>query len=313
MRGLLIANPNATATDWRVRDVIDAAFQNVVGDLEVVTTTHRGHAGELAARAASDGTDVLITLGGDGTIHEVVNGLLNEGGPNLPVLATIPGGSANVFARACGLPNDPVQATGLMLRSLRQSRFRWIGLGRANGLWFTCNAGLGLDAEVIAAMERHRSGGKQATPTRYVATALTQYFGSTNRRESMLTVLPGNAAPVDHVFLSLVQNCSPWTYMGTLPVNACPEASFDSGLAVFALRDMGIIPSLRVTGRLLRGTGTKSRSQSAYLAHDLKSLTIVARDEVALQVDGEGLGHTRHVVFESVPNALRVLDVRGET
>ena len=310
---MLIANPHATATDWRVRDVIDAAFSSVVGELEVVTTTHRGHAGELAARAAMDGTEVLITLGGDGTIHEVVNGLLDAGSSSPPVLATIPGGSANVFARACGLPNDPVQASGLMLRSLRQARHRSIGLGRANGRWFTCNAGLGLDAEVIAAMERHRSGGKQASPSRYVTTALAQYFGSTDRREPRLTVLPGADAPVDHVFLSIVQNCSPWTYMGAVPVNACPEASFDKGLDVFALRDMRIIPSLRVTGRLLRGGGTKNRTKAGYSAHDQRSLTIVGRDEVAFQVDGEGLGLTRHVIFESVPNALKVLDVRGES
>ena len=310
MRGLLIANPNATTTDARILDVLVSAIRSVV-ELEAVTTSHRGHAGELAARAATDGTELVITLGGDGTVHEVVNGLLASGGTALPSLATIPGGSANVFARALGLPNDPVTATGAILGALRNGRSRTIGLGRANGLWFTANAGLGLDAEVIAAMEHQRSTGKAATPTRYVATALRQYLARTDRRSPALTVLPYNAEPVDHGFLAIVQNCAPWTFMGALPVNACPQASFDTGLDVFAIRDMRVVPSLRATGRILRSSKSEVRSKSLYLAHDLRSFTVVANRDVALQVDGEGLGNTRHVVFESVPNALRVVDGSG--
>ena len=307
MRGLLIANPNATTTDARIRDVLVAAIGSVV-DLHTVTTSHRGHAGELAEKAAGDGTDVVLTLGGDGTVHEVVNGLLGTGSSHLPALATIPGGSANVFARACGLPNEPVAATGEIIGALRQHRFRTIGLGRANGLWFTCNAGLGLDAEVIAAMEHHRSSGRAATPTRYVTTALREYFARTDRRHPALTVLPDDAPPVSNGFLAIVQNCSPWTYLATLPVNACPEASFDTGLDVLAIRDMRVIPSLRVTGRLLRGSRSQVRTDSLYIGHDLRRFTIVADREVALQVDGEGLGQTRHVTFEGVPDALRIVD-----
>lgn len=308
MRGLLIANPNATTTDARIRDVLVAAIGSVV-DLRTVTTSHRGHAGELAEHAAGDGTDVVITLGGDGTVHEVVNGLLSAGASrSLPALATIPGGSANVFARACGLPNEPVAATGELIGALRQHRFRTIGLGRANGLWFTCNAGLGLDAEVIAAMERHRSSGHSATPARYVTTALREYFAGTDRRHPALTVLPDTAPPVGHGFLAIVQNCSPWTYLGTLPVNACPQASFETGLDVLTIRDMRVIPSLRVTGRLLRSSQAQVRTDSLYIGHDLAGFTIVADREVALQVDGEGLGQTRHVIFESVPDALRIVD-----
>ncbi len=307
MRGLLIANPNATTTDARILDVLVSAIRSVV-DLRTVTTTHRGHAGELAQRAAVDGTEVLITLGGDGTVHEVVNGLLTAGGTDLPALATIPGGSANVFARASGLPNEPVAATGALLGALRRRRFTSIGLGRVNGLWFTSNAGLGLDAEVIAAMERQRSAGRAATPTRYVATALREYFTTTDRRHPALTVLPETAPPVDHTFLAIVQNCAPWTYMGTLPVNACPQASFQTGLDVFAIRDMRVVPSLRVTGRILRSSTADARTKSMYLAHDLPSFTIVADREVALQVDGEGLGMTRHATFVSVPDALRIVD-----
>lgn len=309
MRGLLIANPNATTTDERIRDVLVSALSSII-DLEAITTTHRGHAGELGRRAGSDGTEVVITLGGDGTVHEVVNGLMGSGGRALPALATIPGGSANVFARACGLPNDAVAATGALLAGLRGGRFRSIGLGRANGLWFTCNAGLGLDAEVIAAMEDQRGTGKKATPTRYLATAVREYFAVTDRRHPSLTLLPADRPMVDHVFLSIVQNCSPWTYVGSLAANACPQADFDTGLDILAVRDMGLVTSLRFTGRVLRNADSEIRSDGLYVGHDLSEFVLAANRDVAFQVDGEGLGTTRHVRFESVPNALRIVDGR---
>lgn len=307
MRGLLIANPNATTTDERTLAVLTAALSSVVGDLEVVTTTHRGHAGELGEQATAGHLDLVITLGGDGTVHEVVNGMLNGNAERAPALATLPGGSANVFARATGLPNDIVPATGAILQSLRAGRLRKVGLGRINGTWFTCNAGLGIDAEVVAAMEDQRAAGKKATPSRYVTIALREFFTRTDRRAPAMTILPTTSAPVDHVFLAVVQNCSPWTYLAGLPVNACPNASFESGLDVLAVRDMRVIPSLRVTGRLLRSSTTDVRSKGMYLGHDLQEFAVVATRPIALQVDGESMGETQHVTFESVPEALTIV------
>ena len=308
MRGLLIANPNATTTDARTRDVLTAALSSVV-DLRPVTTTHRGHAGELAVEAVEAGLDLVVTLGGDGTVHEVVNGMLGTGARRpLPALAPIPGGSANVFARALGLPNNPVTATGAILAALRDQRFRPIGLGRANGLWFVINAGLGLDAEVIGAMEQHRAAGRKATPTRYVATAVREYF-VTDRKHPSMTLLREDGPPVDHVYLSIVQNCSPWTYLGALAVNACPRASFEAGLDIMAVRRMSVLQGLGVTGKLLRGSMAEVDTDSLFIGHDLQRFVVRADRDVELQVDGEAVGTTRHVTFESVPDALRVVDV----
>src|SRR5215203_310723 len=80
--------------------------------------------------AATKGLDLVISVGGDGTVNEVVNGLLTDGpSPHLPMLAVVPGGSTNVFSRALGRSRDAVEATAEILASLRAGRTRMVSLG----------------------------------------------------------------------------------------------------------------------------------------------------------------------------------------
>ena len=136
MRALLVVNPAATTTSARTRDVLIHALASEM-KLEAVTTEYRGHARDLGRQAAEgkDDIELVVALGGDGTVNEVVNGLLHHGPDpdRLPRLAVVPGGSTNVFARALGLPNDAVEATGVLLDALRESRERTVGLGMASG------------------------------------------------------------------------------------------------------------------------------------------------------------------------------------
>src|ERR1700743_1264824 len=167
MRAVLVVNPRATATTMRTRDVLAAALSS---DLRVDTleTKGRGHAVELAAQAVETGADLVVALGGDGTINEVVNGILSQGvRPGLPDLAVVPGGSTNVFARALGMPSSAVEATGQILEALREGRSRRIGLGKANDRWFTFCAGLGIDAAAVERVERKRAKGKRSTHSLY--------------------------------------------------------------------------------------------------------------------------------------------------
>lgn len=312
MRGLLVVNPRATTTSPRVVDVIVHALSNEI-DLDVTVTTHKGHGMSLGEMARDGGLDVVVTLGGDGVVNEVVNGMLVDGpGPQVPLLAPVPGGSANVFARSLGLPNDAVEATGLILEQLRSGVTRSIGLGTANDRWFLANAGLGIDAEIIAAMEQHRRAGRSATPARYLSTTLQAYFLRTDRREPALTLTradPEHAGVerYEGVFFAFVQNTSPWTYFGTFPLNPCPEASFDSGLDVFALRRMRIPTALAAARRMLTGRGSTGDRGGIMSWHDQPGFTLTAQRPVAFQLDGEGVGDRTEVVFTSRPDALRVV------
>lgn len=311
MRGLLVVNPRATTTSPRVIDVIVHAFSADI-ELDVTVTTHRGHGIALGERARAEGMDVVVTLGGDGVLNEVTNGLLAEGpGPDVPMLAPVPGGSANVFARSLGIPNDAVEATGVLLESLRIGRSREIGLGRANDRWFLANAGIGIDAEIIAAMEGHRAAGRAATPLRYLSTTLSAYFRHTDRRHPALTLTrsgrAGSEERIEGVFFAFVQNTAPWTYLGTLPINPCPDASFDSGLDLFGVTRLHVPATVVAATRMLRAQGHWNPRGAFVDWHDVVAFTVTASRPTSAQIDGEGVGSVTTMTFTAHPDALRVV------
>ena len=327
MRGYLVVNPRATATSPRTRDVLVHALA-AEHDIEVIETNHRGHAHEIGQEARRQRAEIVVALGGDGTVNELVNGVLSDGGPgpDVPVITAVPAGSANVFSRSLGFPPDPVEATGMVLEGMREKRIRTIGLGclvaqrvsdaeaeaeqsGAGDLtrWFLFNAGLGVDAEVIHAMEALREQGTAATVTRYVQTALQQVLLHTDRRHPALIVERPGVPPVDHVFLAIVQNTAPWTFLGSLPINPSPRASFDTGLDLWAPRTLSIAPTLRYFRRMVTGSRAGSTKRGLLAVHDASQLDFRASRPVALQVDGEGLGDVQHVSMRSVRRALRVI------
>jgi hypothetical protein len=291
--------------------VIIRAISSAI-DVDVIDTTHRLHATDLARQARRNKIDIVLTLGGDGTVNEAVNGLLAEGvGPDTPALGTIPGGSANVFARSLGLSEDPVDATAELIEAISQARQRTIGLGIAqyNGLrrYFMCNAGLGIDAEIIEEMDRQRAKGASATPARYVGTALNQYFIKTERHEPALTIERPGVEPVAGVFLAIIQNSSPWTYLGPIAVDPCPRASFDAGLDLFAPRSLGVLHTVNYVQRMLLRQRSKHPFGGVLTLHDQSAIHIVASRPTSLQIDGEAAGSVRELTVTSAPQAIRVL------
>jgi diacylglycerol kinase family enzyme len=321
MRALLVVNPAATTTSARTRDVLIHALASEM-KLEAVTTEYRGHARDLGRQAAqSEDIDMIVALGGDGTINEVVNGLLHAGPDleHLPGLAVVPGGSTNVFARALGLPNDPVEATGALLDALRQGSERTVGLGLTSGTpgtedeavparWFTFNAGLGFDAGVVGRVEQHRERGKKSTHALYVRQAVRQLLGEPQRRHGSITLERPDAEPVTDLVLSIVCNTAPWTYLGNRPVYASPKASFDTGLDVFGLSRLSTAAVVRYGTQLLTSSPERGpHGKHAVSLHDLDQFTLHSKVPLPLQMDGDHLGLRTSVTFTGVRRALRVI------
>ncbi|WP_448627159.1 diacylglycerol/lipid kinase family protein [Geodermatophilus sp. URMC 64] len=339
MRALVVVNPAATATTPKGRDVLVRALASEL-KVDVAETGHRGHGRELGARAVADGVDVVVTLGGDGTVNEVVNGLLEHGpAPHLPTLAVVPGGSTNVFSRALGRSRDPVEATAEILDALRTGRTRRVSLGTASATgtstapvavhdegsapavaaadaaaspewtdprWFVFAAGLGFDADVIARVEAQRARGRRSTGALYVREATSAFLLGRDRRQPAMTLCTDGGAPLDGLFLCLVSNVSPWTYLGARPVNPSPEASFETGLDVFAMGRMGPLRMLH-TLRQVMARRPDARGKGVHRLHDLPEVTLTASRPQGWQLDGDHLGTATGLRVRSVPGALRVV------
>ncbi|MCS0634348.1 diacylglycerol kinase family lipid kinase [Streptomyces sp. LP05-1] len=321
MRALLVVNPAATTTSARTRDVLIHALASEM-KLDAVTTEYRGHARDLARRAAeSDDIELVVALGGDGTVNEVVNGLLHHGPDpeGLPRLAVVPGGSTNVFARALGLPNDAVEATGAILDALSTNSDRTIGLGLASGTpgtedksvparWFTFCAGYGFDAGVIGRVEQQRERGKRSTHSLYVRQVVRQLLDEPHRRHGRITLERPGDDPVEDLVVSIVCNTAPWTYLGNRPVYASPGASFDTALDVLGLSRLSTPAVARYATQLLMSTPERGpQGKHALTLHDQTDFTLHSKVPLPFQMDGDHLGVRTSVTFTGVRRALRVI------
>src|SRR6202012_6027954 len=198
MRAVLIVNPTATSTTPAGRDLLAHALKSRL-QLTVEHTSHRGHGSEIAQAAAAGGGDLIFVHGGDGTVSGVVNGLLGSPGSpraeQVPAVGVVPGGSANVLARSLGIATDPVAATNQLIQLLddyrRHQTWRRIGLIDCGEQWAVINAGMGVDAEVVAAVEAQRNKGIKVTPLRYWRVAVPITVGYSRRAPEMTLELPG--------------------------------------------------------------------------------------------------------------------------
>ena len=312
MRAVLIVNPNATSTTPAGRDLVAHALESRVG-LVVTHTDHRGHAIEIAEAAKRDGTDVIIVHGGDGTVNEVVNGLLGKPGPDrpaadtLPAVAVVPGGSANVFARALGISPDPIEATNQLIDLLGAHRGAWrrIGLMDCVERWAVFTAGMGVDGDVVAAVEAQRAKGRKVTAGRYIRIAVREMLGSV-RDEPLLTVHLPDREPVPGVHFAFVSNASPWTYANARPVWTNPDTTFETGLGIFAVTTTNVAANLLVVRRML---SKKAKIKGKHLIREdnLPWVRITSAEPIACQVDGDFLGMRDDMTFTAVPQALAVV------
>jgi diacylglycerol kinase family enzyme len=312
VRAVLIVNPNATSTTAAGRDLLAHALESRV-DLTVIHTDHRGHAIEIAATARCDGTDVIIVHGGDGTVNEVVNGLLGRPGrplpEALPAVAVVPGGSANVFARALGISPDPIEATNQLvdLLSARRNGASWrrIGLMDCGERWAVFTAGMGVDGEVVAAVEAQRAKGRKVTAGRYIRVAVREMLASARKQPQLTLELP-DRAPLTGVYFAFISNSAPWTYANARPVWTNPGTSFETRLGIFAVTSMNVWKNLMLVRRMV---SEKHRIKAKHLIRDddVAWVRITGSEPVASQIDGDFLGLREEMLFRAVPEALSVV------
>lgn len=302
VRLLLIANVTAQqVTPWRVT-VIQSALASAF-DVDVALTKRAGHATHLARGAAHEGVDVVVALGGDGTVNEVANGLA---GTTVP-MGILPGGGVNVLARSLGIPTDPIEATAHLLRN-RGNPPRRVTLGRTEDRYFTSSCGVGLDGAIVQQVERRKALKKAGRSSYYAWTALRLFFAQYGRRHPMIHVRWGVELEHrrDDLFLAIIQNADPYTYLGPRPLRLCPKADLNGGLDLVALDSLRVGLVLRVIAAAF-GSGRHTRNRHVLYLHDQPRIEVTCDQPMQVQADGEYIGDRTRVVVEAAPEALSLL------
>ena len=197
----------------------------------------------------------------------------------------------------------------MLERNLR----RTIYLGTWNDRWFAVNAGFGLDADVLARVDRAREQGFSATPLRYLNVAIRAWSRARKnpphiavKAESSI----GEQLRKDDVPLMFTSNTNPWTFLGPLPVVTNPRNSFDEGLALFGLEEFsglgGVVGLLHLFGADKRGWLNKLTKEKTVAFDDAMRVELVCREPQRFQADGESEGRFDAVTLASVKEAIEV-------
>jgi diacylglycerol kinase family enzyme len=300
VRVLLIVNSSASSVTARARVVIAKAL-SADHDVTVAETSRRGHATRLAQSAANDGTELVVVLGGDGTLNEAANGLAGTA----TALAPLPGGSTNVFARTIGLPDDPIEATGALLDALARKSIKRVGLGVVNGRYFLFHVGIGFDAAVVEQVERRGHLKRWASHPLFVYAAFDTALRHYDRTRPRMAVHHENGAIVDDVYEALCFNTNPYTYLGSLPINLAPEATLDRGLVMLSLRTLRIATVMGLVGSALFAGGRRvKRHHLVDYRTDLAAVTVTGYGSFPYQVDGDYLGEVDRLEIRHAPDML---------
>lgn len=268
---------------------------------EALFTEKAGHAKDLVANWIDvvDVVDVVVAVGGDGTVNEVINGIMNSKEPGRK-LAVFPSGTADDFARNMGIPLDRDDA----LKTLIGDSERTIDLMRVNDRFAGVTLGIGLDAEI--AYRSYQS--KHLRLLAYWYHGLSMLFRPMPRSKLAVTVA-GERMEQDFLLVVAGNAGSYGRYM-----NMLPEAEMDDGVINLATFDM--MSKGKTLLLFALSTAGKHTWASQMDEYDTREMVIECLDDVYAQFDGEvqvlPKGEVLKMTVESQAISVRVPRARKE-
>lgn len=301
MRILFIVNAVASSVTRRRRVVIHKAL-SADHDVTIAETSRRGHATRLAQSAARESYDLVVVLGGDGTFNEAANGLAGTD----TALGVLPGGSTNVFARILGLPDDSVDAAGVLLDALAAGNIERVGLGSVEGRYFLFHCGVGFDAAVVEQVERRGPWKRWAGHPLFMYAAVDTWLRRFDRKTPPLRILGSNGAELTTGFFTVVMNANPYTYLGNRSFELVPGLGLHDPLAAVTLEKLDLRTLGPVAGAALAHKPLEGR-RNLDIRTGVRSLVVEADPPIPYQVDGDHLGASKRLRFAWTPNHLSLL------
>ena len=296
-RFVVVVNPRGgMRRGSAILEQVRPVFEKAGAELDVRITEHPGHAGQIARTLDLAGYDGFCLIGGDGTIHEAVGGLMERGQPPVIPLGFIPAGTGNTLHHHLEC-SDPIEAA----RRIVAGETRALDVARVtmgDTVTYCVNIiGWGGIADINATAERLRMIG----PLRYAVAALWQVLRP-RRRRARLT-LDGQA--FDDEFLFVIACNTKTTGSGML---LAPRAEIDDGkIDVVVLRNTSRLQMLKLFARVFDGSHL---SLPCVEYHQVRSFAIDYEGPEPLDLDGEIKG-TSPLSAEMIPAALRVFGFGG--
>jgi diacylglycerol kinase (ATP) len=301
----IILNPMADmGSAWRTANDLRPILAEY-GHADWSGTVYPTHATELARQAALDGYDLVIAIGGDGTIHEIINGLMQAPASQRPILGIVPVGSGNDFAHANGVPS---QADHALVRALKGEP-SWVDLGLLtdeNGRQEYFNNTLGIGFDAVVTIRTHKLPILRGF-LMYL-TAVLQTIILNHNPALMKIEIDGQKREEEALMFTL---CNGPREGGGFVI--APQASMNDGLFDYCLvKKCGRLTMLRLLPEFLKGSHARFPQ---VLMGQGKSLSIQADQPMYIHADGEiytSFGsNLRSLRIELIAGALQV--VKGES
>lgn len=299
---MVIANPAASQfTGGAHREVM--AVLDRMGRVESSWPGSAGEAEARSRRAAEEGADLVVAMGGDGMTHHVAQGVVGTA----TALGIIPVGTTNVFARLMGIPSRPARAARLLTEGREPTAVGVARLTLHRGTTTTVHhslfaCGFGLDAAIVAAADRDPYRKYRFGSIHYARTALGVVLGRYAKVGPHLTVVGGGKT--NRASALVLQFREVYTYFGRRSLHLTPRRP-DPMTALLVER----LRRRRIPGAALALLRRRDLGEVPGLAawEGVDSLSVEADPPVAAQADGESLGMVDRAEVEWLPGALGVV------
>nr|MBP6314938.1 diacylglycerol kinase family lipid kinase [Chitinophagaceae bacterium] len=252
----------------------------------VKKTEYGGHATVLAQEALLNSNNIVVAVGGDGTVNEIVQVLATTSTP----LAIIPTGSGNGLARHCGIPLNTEQAVAL----LHNAQIVPIDLGRANATYFISNAGVGFDALVCHAIQETKSRGLKM----YIINVIKKYF---RYKKDEYTLISDERTFQQKAFFLNIANGKEFGY----GFQIAPLASMQDGLLdVVLVKNMNVAAGVRF---VIDGWRQRLHINNNCICFSVKKIIIEGKRLQYFQTDGDAHTCNGRCEIEIIKDGVQLL------
>lgn len=282
-----IINPvSGTGSKDKIPRLIDTVVDHELNDVSILVSEAAGHARELAAQAANDGADVVVAIGGDGTVNEVGSALCGTD----TALAIVPCGSGNGLARHLRISMNASRALQVLNNGVK-GQFDYC---TANDMPFFCVCGMGFDAAVS---DKFAHEGTRGFIT-YIKTALTEYI---KYKPQAYKIDIDDEGMTDKAFV--IACCNAAQYGNNAYI--APRATMQDGLIdVTVMHPFSPIASPLLGARLFLRQLNNDNHVSIYRG---KHVVIERRHDDVVHIDGDPVMMNARVEIKNVSKGIHIM------